>query len=146
MVENLTDVERRIIGEAYSSSEAMDNLMVLCDEFGGRLAGTPENKAAAEFILGKFEDYGLENPPMEVFKFPGCDVVSSKLEIVHPFKKTISCLTLPMTESGEVEADVIYLNEGFEFEDQGHRRGDHSDRRARARGVEFAFEHDVLFG
>ena len=50
MVANLTGVEKRIVGEVYSSSEAIDNLMVLCDDFGGRLAGTPENRAAAEFI------------------------------------------------------------------------------------------------
>lgn len=114
----MTEVEKRIIGEAYSSSEAMDNLLVLCDEFGGRMAGTLENRAAAEFIRGKFEEYGFENPHLEVFKFPGCEVVSSKLEIVYPIKKTVSCLTLPMTASGEVEADVLYLGEGLDFENQ----------------------------
>ena len=36
----LNVVERKILGEIYSSSEAMDNLTVLCDEFGGRLEGS----------------------------------------------------------------------------------------------------------
>jgi len=61
----LSGVERRILGEVYSSSEAMTNLTVLCDDFGGRLAGTEENKAAAEFILGRFEEYGFEDPHLE---------------------------------------------------------------------------------
>ncbi len=52
----LSGVERRILGEAYSGSEAMRNLTVLCDEYGGRFAGTPENQSAAEYLLGKFED------------------------------------------------------------------------------------------
>ena len=59
MSPNLTDAERRILGEAYSSSEAIENLTVLCDDFGGRFAGTPENRGAAEFILGRFEAYGF---------------------------------------------------------------------------------------
>jgi len=117
MVAKLTGVEKRVVGEVYSSSEGMDNLMVLCDEFGGRLAGTSENRAAAEFIKAKFEEYGFENPHLETFKFPGCEVISSELEIVDPIKKAIPCLTLPMTASGEAEAEVIYLNEGLDFED-----------------------------
>ena len=35
----------------------MRNLTVLCDEYGGRFAGTPENQSAAEYLLGKFEEY-----------------------------------------------------------------------------------------
>jgi hypothetical protein len=100
MAGGLTDVERRIIGEIYSSYEAIDNLTVLCDEYGGRLAGSPENNGAAEFILSKYEEYGFDDPHLETFTFPGDDVISSKLEIVEPVKKTVSCLTLPSTVSG----------------------------------------------
>ncbi|MCW3978204.1 MAG: hypothetical protein NWF12_00525 [Candidatus Bathyarchaeota archaeon] len=72
MCGSLSDVERKILGEAYSSSEAMENLTVLCDDFGGRFAGSPENRAAAEFILGLFEGYGFEDPHLEAFSFLGC--------------------------------------------------------------------------
>lgn len=74
MYGSLSDVERRILGEAYSSSEAMGNLSVLCDDFGGRFAGSPEDEAAAEFILGLFEKYDFEDPHLEAFRFTGCEV------------------------------------------------------------------------
>ncbi len=112
----LSDVERKILGEIYSSSEAMDNLTVLCDEYGGRFVGTPENRAAAEFTLSKFEEYGFENPHLEAFKTPGCNVISSNLEIVKLNQK-VRCLTLPMTASGETEAEVVFLEDGAEVKE-----------------------------
>ncbi len=115
---NLSDIERRILGEVYSSSEAYENLRVLCDTFGGRLVGTPENRAAAEFILGRFEDYGFEDPHLEEFRCPSYRDASSELEIVEPMKKAVPCLTLPMTPAGEVEGDLIYVGEGENLEEQ----------------------------
>ncbi len=115
---NLSDIEKKIIGDIRASSEALDNLIVLCDEFGGRLAGSEENRKAAEFILGKFKEYGFENPHLESFKFPGSEVISGKLEIVDPVKKEIPCICLPMTVTGEVEADVVYLGHGENLEKQ----------------------------
>jgi len=111
MSSKLSKVERKILGEIYSSSEAMDNLTVLCDEYGGRFVGTPENRAAAEFVISRFEEYGFENPHLEAFKTPGCKVISSSLDIVEP-KKKVSCLTLPMTASGEAEAEVVFIEDG----------------------------------
>jgi hypothetical protein len=113
MYGKLSNIEKKILGEIYSSSESMDNLTVLCDEYGGRFVGTPENRASAEFVLSKFEEYEFENPHLEAFKTPGCKVKHSSLEIVKP-KKKVPCLTLPMTASGETEAEVIFLEESAE--------------------------------
>jgi hypothetical protein len=115
---NLSDIEKKIIGDIRSSSEALDNLIVLCDEFGGRLAGSEENRKAAKFILGKFKEYGFENPHLESFKFPGSEVISGKLEMLSPVKKEIPCICLPMTVTGDVEADVVYLGHGENLESQ----------------------------
>jgi hypothetical protein len=116
MYGSLSDVERRILGEAYSSSEAMENLTILCDDFGGRFAGTQENREAAEFILGRFEEYEFEYPHLETFRFPGCEVGPSVLQIVEPIRKSIPCLTLPMTASGGAEADLVYVGDGSGLE------------------------------
>ncbi|MFQ6053122.1 MAG: M28 family peptidase [Candidatus Bathyarchaeia archaeon] len=112
------EVEKRILGEVYSSAEPMENLTVLCDDFGGRFAGTPENRRAAEFILGKFEEYGLENPRLEAFTFPGCEVISSKLSVVEPVEREVPCIALPMTVSGEVEDELVFLADGPSLEEQ----------------------------
>jgi aminopeptidase YwaD len=118
MCGSLSDVERRILGEAYSSSEAMENLTVLCDDFGGRFAGSPENRAAAEFILGLFEGYGFEDPHLEAFSFPGCEVGPSSLRVVEPVRRAIPCLTLPMTATGGAEAELIYVGDGSRIQEQ----------------------------
>lgn len=118
MCGSLSDVERRILGEAYSSSEAMENFTVLCDDFGGRFAGSPENRAAAEFILGLFEEYGFEDPHLEAFSFPGCEVGRSRLRVVEPVRRTIPCLTLPMTATGGAEAELVYVGDGSNIREQ----------------------------
>jgi hypothetical protein len=105
----LSKVEKRVIREIHSSYEAIHNIEVLCDDFNGRFSGTKENKTAAEFILGKYEDYGFENPHLESFKFKGCETGASTLQITEPVKRNIPCLTLPMTFSGEVEAEVVFV-------------------------------------
>jgi hypothetical protein len=33
-------VEQQMVGDCYTSTEAMDNLITLCDEFGSRFGGT----------------------------------------------------------------------------------------------------------
>ena len=114
----LSNIEKNIIGDIRSSSEAMDNLIVLCDEYGGRLAGSEENRKAAEFLLGKFKEYEFEDPHLESFKFPGSEVISGKLEMLEPLRKDIPCICLPMTVTGQVEADVVYLGHGENLEMQ----------------------------
>jgi hypothetical protein len=52
--------DRQIVGDIYTSSEAMDNLTVLCDEFGSRFGGTPGERQAAEFMQAKLQEYGLD--------------------------------------------------------------------------------------
>ena len=54
------DIDQQMAGDIYTSSEVMDNLTVLCDDFGARFAGTPEEQQAAKFIVDTFERYGLK--------------------------------------------------------------------------------------
>ena len=103
-------LEKRVLKEIYSNFEAIKNLELLCDDFGGRFSGTEENKAAADFMLRKFEEYGFETPHLESFTFKGCTVGKSSLEITDPVKRNIPCLTLPMTTSGEAEAELVWID------------------------------------
>ena len=118
MAKKLSDIEKSIIGEIYSSTEAYDNLVTLCDDFGGRLNGSPGNKAAAEFLLSKFKEYGFKNPHLEPFKCPTYKDASSSLEIMSPLGKKVPCLTLPMTPSGDVDGELVYVGEGEELDQQ----------------------------
>ena len=59
------DIDQQMVGDIYTSSQVMDNLTVLCDDFGARFSGTPEEQQAAKFIADTFEKYGLQNVGFE---------------------------------------------------------------------------------
>ena len=83
------DVDKKILGEIYSSSECMKNLEKICDEFGSRFPGTPGDKKAVEFMVKKFKEYGLTNVHAEEFTFPGWIRGTSKLEIYLPLNAAL---------------------------------------------------------
>ena len=43
------------MGDVYTSTEVMDNLTILCDDFGSRFGGTEGEKQAAEFMRDKLQ-------------------------------------------------------------------------------------------
>ncbi len=98
--------ERKVLGKAYSSTKALDNLTTLCDTYGGRFAGSKENRESAEYILGLYEENGFNNPHLESFKFMGCEVGESSLKIKDHTAR-LKTLTLPMTPGGSVEGELV---------------------------------------
>lgn len=106
----LSKEEMVIRREAYSGRSSLDNLTTLCDDYGGRFAGTEECDAAAEFILGLYEDYGFSDPHLESFTFMGCRVGDSSLAIKGSGPKVVQTLTLPMTPSGTVEGSLVSVD------------------------------------
>jgi len=112
----LNEVEKRVIGEAYTSTRPLENLTKLCDEYGGRFAGTEMNRGAAEYILGVYEEYGLDDPHLESFTFQGCEVGESSLKIRGPTPKTVPTLTLPMTPSGSAEGELVAVETASDLE------------------------------
>jgi hypothetical protein len=78
------ETDQQIVGDAYTSSETMDNLVVLCDEFGSRFGGTEGERLAAEFFKAKMEAYGLSDVQLEPVEYVGWIRGEAKLEIVSP--------------------------------------------------------------
>jgi len=112
MVSPYSELDRRILGEVYGSIETMENLVVLCDEYNSRWPGSGDDRDACEYMVGKLEDYGLEEPHMEGFTHPGWVRGSSKLTVTSPKEKDIPCIALPMGCEGTVEAEFVFLGDG----------------------------------
>ncbi|MBN1683633.1 hypothetical protein JW865_08800, partial [Candidatus Bathyarchaeota archaeon] len=106
------DIDKAILGEVYTSTEAMDNLTELCDEYGSRFPGTPGDKGSVDFMVKKLKSYGLDNAHYETFKIPGWIRGKAKLSIIEPVPKELDCISLPLGLAGSVEADLVYLAEG----------------------------------
>jgi hypothetical protein len=51
----------RIKHEAFQESQVMDDLFYLTDVYGPRLTNSPGHRQAAEWVMKRLRDYGLEN-------------------------------------------------------------------------------------
>jgi hypothetical protein len=51
----------RIKHEAFQNSQVMDDLFYLTDVYGPRLTNSPGHKQAAEWVMKRLREYGLEN-------------------------------------------------------------------------------------
>ncbi|MGD2142798.1 MAG: hypothetical protein PVH79_04900, partial [Candidatus Bathyarchaeota archaeon] len=79
-----SETEKKVLGEIWSSDEAYENLVYMCDEYGSRFAGTEGEKPAAEYMAKKMREYGLENVTLDEFKYVGWSRGPAKLELLSP--------------------------------------------------------------
>lgn len=105
-------IDQKIIGDIYTSTEVMDNLAILCDEFGSRFGGTPGEKQAAEFFQAKMQAYGLQNVHLEEVHYEGWRRGTVSLEILEPIRRTLPCISLPHSPPASLEAELVDLDEG----------------------------------
>jgi len=106
------EVDRQIVGDVYTSTEAMDNLVVLCDDFGSRFGGTESERQAVDFFQAKMVAYGLQNVHLEPVAYTGWIRGEARLEIVHPIQKEIACITLPHSPPAGLEAAIVDMGDG----------------------------------
>jgi len=105
-------LDRQIVGDIYTSAEAMENLSILCDDFGSRFGGTESEHQAAEFIQQKLSKYGLANVHLEPIEYLGWTRGEARLEIISPIQKPIPCITLPYSPPVELEGKIVDLGDG----------------------------------
>jgi Zn-dependent M28 family amino/carboxypeptidase len=99
--------------------------MVLCDEFGSRFAGTPEERKAADFIAETFRRYGLNDVRLESYTYAGWSRGAATLEITEPIQKPLHCISLPYCPANEVTAELMSAGYGSpaEYEKLGDAAG-----------------------
>jgi Iap family predicted aminopeptidase len=112
LVESYRELDKRMLGEVYGSTNTMENLVKLCDEYKSRWPGSGDDRDACVFMVEKLEDYGFEDPRIESFICPGWIRGSSKLSVFDPMVKDIPCIALPMSCEGEIEAELVFLGDG----------------------------------
>ncbi len=104
--------DQQIVGDIYTSSETMDNLITLCDDFGSRFGGTEGERLAAEFFEAKMKEYGLKNVHREPVEYVGWTRGSAKLEIISPIEKARPCISLPHSPPTSLEGVIIDMGDG----------------------------------
>ena len=103
---------KRVLGDIYGSSEPLETVTELCDEYDSRWPGSGMDRASCEYMAEKLKAYGLDDVHLEKFSIPGWIRGSSSLKITDPKEKEIDCIALPMSIEGVVEGELIYLSAG----------------------------------
>jgi Iap family predicted aminopeptidase len=105
-------IDQQIVGDCYTGTEVMDNLITLCDEFGSRFGGTDGERRAAEFLKARMEAYDLSNVHLEPVQYIGWIRGEAKLEIIGPVQKSIPCISLPHSPAGTLDGTIVDMGDG----------------------------------
>jgi carboxypeptidase Q len=100
-----------IIGDIWISDAGYRNLRTLCS-FGNRFGGTSSEIKARDFILGRFQEYGLDKVCAEEFEYLGWRHFDAECSVVHPVERKMT--SAPYAYSGSthdegVEGEVVFL-------------------------------------
>ena len=88
--EALIQAEREVLGDIWSSSEAYDNLVHLCDRIGDRWAGSDSERQGGAWLRDKAASYGLRNPRLQEFKHLAWTRGPVSLRITTPVQREVA--------------------------------------------------------
>jgi carboxypeptidase Q len=104
----------RIRSEASERSQILQTLHMLTDVYGPRLTGSPNLKAASDWVVKRTTEWGLKNAHLEPWDFgrPGWANDRTSAFIVAPVKDTLVVETLAWTPGtkGAVTASVVLID------------------------------------
>jgi carboxypeptidase Q len=107
------DMVWKIRREATERSQIMNTLHVLTDVYGPRLTGSPNAKAAGEWVVKRTTEWGLKNAHLEPWDFghPGWLNERTSAFIVAPVKDALVVEALAWTPgtNGVAAASVVQL-------------------------------------
>lgn len=84
----------------------------LCDDFGGRLTGSPNNRGAMEQLATELRALGLQ-PELVPFTMPGWERGADQVELVAPLARPLRAVALSYTQPhAAFEADVADIGAG----------------------------------
>ena len=102
-----------IIGSAYLDNSSYHVLERICDEAGGRHAGTKSNEKAMSILIEELQSIGLE-PKVERFEFNGWVRGKDVVQMTQPALKDLRAVALGFVDSmPPFRAEAIYLEHGF---------------------------------
>lgn len=105
---NYLPLERQILGELWTSNDLWQNLLYLCDRCNGRFAGTADERLAGDYLMARFQEYGLVNIHAETFEFRGWERGPASLVVNdHDRLLDLPCIALPGSQSCDLQAEII---------------------------------------
>lgn len=107
------DIQWKIRREATDNSQILRTLHFLTDVYGPRLTGSPNLKAAQEWVVQETTRWGLKNAHLEPWSFghPGWANEKLSVHVTAPVKDSLVAETLAWTPgtNGPVTAQAVQL-------------------------------------
>ncbi|HWI20311.1 MAG TPA: M20/M25/M40 family metallo-hydrolase [Vicinamibacterales bacterium] len=107
------DIQWKIRREATDNSQIMRTMHFLTDVYGPRLTGSPNLKAAQDWIVQETTRWGLKNAHLEPWNFGHPGWVNERLSVhaIAPFKDSLVAEALAWTPgtNGAVTAQVVQM-------------------------------------
>jgi len=98
------------------AAHAHDVLTRLCDDFGGRLTGSPANEAALNRLADELSALGLE-PKRQQFSMPGWERGIDQVTMTAPFTRALRAAAMGYSPaSAKVSGKVVFVGRGAESE------------------------------
>src|SRR5450759_1948684 len=106
-------INDRIRQEEATHSQVMSTMHFLADVYGPRLTGSPNHKAAADWVVRQMTTWGFSNAHLEPWEFghPGWTNEHVEAHIVSPMKSVLVVQPLAWTPGtrGSVTAKAFNL-------------------------------------
>ena len=105
-------IEEGILTDIEQNSETWENLLVLADDIGMRVAGSEGEVRARDFLLETFRRYGLDEVHLEPFNHSAWRPEGEELLVVSEGNREVPCrcsALSPSTPAAGVEGEVIFL-------------------------------------
>ena len=107
------DMQWKIRREATENSQIMHTMHFLTDVYGPRLTGSPNLKAAQDWVVKETTGWGLKNAHLEPWSFGHPGWVNERLSVhaISPFKDALVVEALAWTPgtNGPVTAQVVQI-------------------------------------
>ncbi len=101
----------RVLGRAWYDDRPWELLTDLT-ELPHRMAGSPDERRAAEFVAESFRDAGLENVHLESFSVPYWERGTTAFTATEPVERTFDAIGLPYSPSGDLEGPLVDVGHG----------------------------------
>jgi Iap family predicted aminopeptidase len=112
-------VQDAIVADALADKSGTNFLTRLCDDFGGRLTGSVNNRGALERTVAELKALGVE-ARLEPFKMPGWVRGDDEAVMLTPVKRKLRVASLSYTQPHRrFEAEVVDIHDGREADFAG---------------------------
>jgi Iap family predicted aminopeptidase len=103
-----------ILTFSYFHNRGYEVLERICDEAGGRIAGSAPNEKAIQILIEEAKKDKL-SLKLEDFDFPGWVRKADSVQLIFPFEKIFRCVALGFNNPSElIEAPVVFAQYGYE--------------------------------